>query len=206
MRNEPALDELDDAELIRRSRRSGAAFRVVYDRHAARLYAFLSRRTGDATAAFELTAETFAEAWLSRERFVDRGEGVAPWLFGIARNVLAASIRDASIERRARRKVGLDAAADVIEPQAQWLAGFDDDLAAALADLPDQQRAVIEMRVLDGRPYAAVARDLDITPGAARVRVHRGLAALRASLGPRRASVAAPAAKPTTISSRETTR
>jgi RNA polymerase sigma-70 factor (ECF subfamily) len=195
MTNAPPLDDFDDAELLRRSRRSGAAFRVVYDRHAERLYRFLSRRTGDPTAAFELTAETFSQAWLSRERFTDRGDGAAPWLFGIARNVLAASIRDASIERGARRKVGLDAADDVAEPRADWLVGFDEDLAAALRELPDPQRTVVEMRVLDGRPYAEVARELDITPGAARVRAHRGLAALRISLGPRREPVAAPIAQ-----------
>ena len=179
------LANLDDAELLRRSRRSSAAFRVVYERHAARLHAFLLRRTGDPVAAFELTAETFAEAWLSRERFTDFGEGATPWLFGIARNVLASSIRQASIERRARRKVGLDAAEDVPAPRAEWLAGFDADLAAALNDLPEPQRAVIEMRVLDGQPYADVARTLQISPGAARVRSHRGLAALRLALGAR---------------------
>jgi RNA polymerase sigma factor (sigma-70 family) len=183
MTHDHGLDELTDAELLRRSRRSSAAFRVVYDRHAARLNAFLSRRTGDPAAAFELTAETFAAAWLSRDRFVDRGEGAAPWLFGIARNVLASSIRQASIERRARRKVGLDAADDVPEPRAEWLAGFDADLALALHGLPEPQRSVIEMRVLDGQPYDEVARSLDISPGAARVRAHRGLAALRVSLG-----------------------
>jgi RNA polymerase sigma-70 factor (ECF subfamily) len=205
MSNEPPLDELGDAELLHRSRRSGAAFRVIYDRHAARLHGFLNRRTGDASAAFELTAETFAEAWLSRERFVDRGEGAAPWLFGIARNVLAASIRDASIERRARRKVGLDVAADVPQPRGEWLAGFDEDLASALDLLPEQQRAVIEMRVLDGRRYEDVARTLDISPGAARVRAHRGLGALRASLGRRPAPDVAPVVKPT-VNSRENAR
>jgi RNA polymerase sigma factor (sigma-70 family) len=184
------LDGLDDAELLRRSRRSSAAFRVVYDRHAARLHAFLLRRTGDPVAAFELTAETFAEAWLSRDRFRDRGEGAAPWLFGIARNILASSIRQAVIERRARRKVGLEAADDVAAPRSDWLAGFDADLAEALNGLSQPQRDVIEMRVVDGRPYDEVARTLQITPGAARVRNHRGLAALRASLGPRSEPVA----------------
>src|SRR5262245_55798896 len=120
--NPPDLADLDDAELLRRSRRSSAAFRVVYDRHAPRLHGFLLKRTGDPVAAFELTAETFAEAWLSRQRFTDRGDGAAPWLFGIARNVLASSIRQASIERTARRKVGLDAADDVAAPREEWLA------------------------------------------------------------------------------------
>jgi len=199
--NGPPLDELSDAELLRRSRRSSAAFRVVYDRHAAPLNAFLTRRTGDPAAAFELTAETFAAAWLSRDRFVDRGEGAAPWLFGIARNVLASSIRDASIQRDSRSRVGLDAAADVGAPRNEWLVGFDEDLAAALAGLPGPQRAVIEMRVLDGRPYAEVAQGLAITPGTARVRAHRGLASLRASLG----AAPAPAAS-TPVNPKETTR
>jgi RNA polymerase sigma-70 factor (ECF subfamily) len=201
MTHDHGLDELPDAELLRRSRRSSAAFRVVYDRHAARLNAFLSRRTGDPAAAFELTAETFAAAWLSRDRFVDRGEGAAPWLFGIARNVLASSIRDASIRDDSRRRVGLDAAAGVGAPRGEWLIGFDEDLAAALADLPDEQRAVIEMRVFDGRPYAEVAEGLAITPGAARVRAHRGLTSLRAALGTTRGAVPA-----TTVPPEETTR
>ena len=42
MTNGPPLNELSDAELLRRSRRSSAAFRVVYDRHAAPLNAFLT--------------------------------------------------------------------------------------------------------------------------------------------------------------------
>ena len=66
MTDDHGLNDLSDAELLRHSRRSSAAFRVVYDRHVVRLNAFLWRRTGDPTSAFELTAETFASAWLSR--------------------------------------------------------------------------------------------------------------------------------------------
>ena len=182
MTSEPELPQLPDAELLRRSRRSAAAFRALYDRHVGRLHAFLIRRTGESNAAFELTAETFAQAWLSRDRFVDRGEGAAPWLFGIARNVLAGSIRERSLQAGARRKVGLDSASDIAAPRAEWLMGFDDDLAAALADLPDGQRRAVEMHVLDDTDYVDVARSLAISPGAARVRVHRGLAALRAAI------------------------
>jgi RNA polymerase sigma-70 factor (ECF subfamily) len=81
-------------------------------------------------------------------------------------------------------------------PRDEWLIGFDEDLAAALAGLPDQQRAVIEMRVLDGRPYAEVAEGLAITPGAARVRAHRGLSTLRAALGTPRNAVASTSVPP----------
>lgn len=63
-----------------------------------------------------------------------------------------------------------------------WLDGLDDDLGAALAALPDGQRRAIELRVLADRAYEDVARELDCTPDTARVRVHRGLSAIRRRL------------------------
>jgi RNA polymerase sigma-70 factor (ECF subfamily) len=174
-----------DAELIRRSGRSAAAFRTVYDRHAATIHAFLQRRTGEAGAALELTAETFAEAWRCRGRFVDRAGGSAlPWLFGIARNVLAESVRRRSIERRACERLGIELGVSRASatPADAWLDGLDDDLDRALASLDDAERRAVELRVLDDLAYDDVARELGISPGAARVRVSRGLARLRRRL------------------------
>lgn len=193
---------LPDAELLRRSTRSSAAFRVLYDRHVARVHAFMLRRTSDPSAAFELTAETFAEAWLSRTRFVDRGEGAAPWLFGIGRNVVAASVREHRIRQQARRRLGLDAAVNVPAPDDRWLDHLDDDLREAVDDLPDSQREAVEMRILGDADYRAIATTLDITEGAARVRVHRGLAALRARLASTAPSTSA--AIPATTDRQET--
>jgi RNA polymerase sigma factor (sigma-70 family) len=184
MTDDGRTDPRTDAELLRQSRRDPAAFRVVYDRHVVRLHAFLLRRTGDSTAAFELTAETFARAWLARDRFRDLGEGAAPWLFGIARNVLAGSVRARAIPRDGRRRVGLEAAETLAAPREAWLACLDEDLAAALATLPETQRRAVELRVMDGTGYDEIGRELDISPGAARVRVHRGLAALRRLVRP----------------------
>jgi RNA polymerase sigma factor (sigma-70 family) len=169
-----------DAELLRASHESSAAFRVLYDRHASRINAFLTRRTRDPGAALELTAETFAQAWLSRGRYTDHAEGsVAPWLFGIARHVLAASVRRHAIERSARDRIRLAMDPIAVAPEEAWLEGLDDDLTVALAELPDGQRRAIELRVIADHAYEEVGRRLDISPQAARVRVHRGLKAMR---------------------------
>ena len=63
-----------DAALMRAARNDPAAFRELYERYAARIYAFNLARTADADAAFDLTAETFAQAWLVRRRFRDERE------------------------------------------------------------------------------------------------------------------------------------
>ena len=183
MTDQRTLQDATDAELLRDARRSSAAFRVLYDRHAARVLAFLERRTRDHAAAIELTAETFAQAWLSRERYTDHLEGtIAPWLFGIARHVLAASVRERAIEHAARDRLRIQPEPSVSAVDPVWLDGLDEDLAAALAELPDGQRRAIELRVLADGAYEDVARQLEITPLAARVRVHRGLGAIRRRL------------------------
>jgi RNA polymerase sigma factor (sigma-70 family) len=172
--------EATDRELLRRADRDPSAFRAVYDRHAARIHGFHLRRTRDAGAAFELTAETFAEAWLSRTRFSDPGDGsAAPWLFGIARNVLASSVRHQAVERRGIERLVLHLEPATVTVDGAWLEGLDDDLGTALAELPGGQRRAIELRVIADQAYDDVGRLLEISPGAARVRVHRGLAAIR---------------------------
>ena len=183
MADDTPLERTGDAELLVDARRNSAAFRILYDRHAERIHAFLVRRTHDPVAAVELTGETFAQAWLSRARYTDNGEGtIAPWLFGIARHVLASSVRQRVLERTARDRLLLQFGPSAVTIDDSWLDGLDDDLTAALTDLPDGQRRAIELRVIADHAYDEVGRRLDITPGAARVRVHRGLDALRRRL------------------------
>jgi RNA polymerase sigma-70 factor (ECF subfamily) len=51
-----------------------------------------------------------------------------------------------------------------------------------MAELPAGERDAVELRVIDGLPYDAVAAGLSTTEGAARVRVARGLGRLRQRL------------------------
>jgi RNA polymerase sigma factor (sigma-70 family) len=169
-----------DAALVRAAHADPAAFRELYDRYANRVYGFHLARTGDQDAAFDLTAETFAQAWLARKRFRDEADGSAgPWLFGIARNLVAQSVRRGRIESRACARLGirdrLDDPAATTEPDHTWLEGLDE----ALDELPENQRAAVELRVVDELEYDEVALALGTTPGAARVRVARGLGQLR---------------------------
>lgn len=165
-----------DAELLRAARTDPSAFRELYERYAVKVYGFHLRRTRDEDAAHDLTAETFAQAWISRGRYRDRAGGVAgPWLFAIARHVLARSVRRRRIELAACAKLGilerLDEPRATAEPEDAWLVDLD--------ELPDGERAAVELRVVQDLSYGDVARRLDTTPGAARVRVARGLGRLR---------------------------
>src|SRR5687768_15053880 len=83
-----------------------AAFGELYERHVRAVFGWFERRL--TWAAADLTAETFARAWLWRGRFRDERAGSAlPWLLGIAQNVLRESVRRDRLETRARERLGL---------------------------------------------------------------------------------------------------
>lgn len=176
-----------DAQLLRDARTDPAAFRELYERYADRVYGFHVGRTRDRDAAHDLAAETFAQAWLSRRRFRDRAGGSAgPWLFGIARHVLAQSVRRGRLERRACERLGLferlDRGPAAAEPAQEWLDDLGPALEEALAELAPGRREALELRVVEELDYDTVAASLATTPAAARVRVSRGLDDLRRHL------------------------
>lgn len=178
-----------DADLIRASRTDAGAFRLLYDRYAERMYRFHLGRSRDPDAAHDLTAETFAQAWLARTTFRDQADGSAgPWLFAIARHVLSASVRRGRLERTACVRLGirdrLEREPATADPDGTWLEGLDE----ALAELPESQLDAIRLRYVHDLPYDELADALDTTPQAARVRVHRGLSALRLRLNPSKES------------------
>ena len=157
-------------------RRPRSARSTTATRRACSATTCAARRDDD--AAHDLTAETFAQAWLARARFRDEAGGSAgPWLFAIARHVLLALGAPRALEQqRVPTGSGCERSrAAAAEPRGGWLDGLDE----ALDELPPGQREAIRLRVVDDLAYDGVADALGTTPQAARVRVHRGLAALR---------------------------
>ena len=86
-------DERTDSELLLASRDNPDAFTELYRRHAEDLLRYFARRTLDPETAAELTAETFAEAFASRQRYTDQGVNGVAWVYGIARHRLGRTLR-----------------------------------------------------------------------------------------------------------------
>lgn len=172
-----------DIQLLAAAGHDPTAFRELYERYALPIEGFFVRRTGDSEAALDLTAETFAQAWQHRGRFQNRHAGsCGPWLFGIARHLLLRAARDRRLAFEASERLQLALGRAPVVPGPEWADGLDADVAQALAALPDAQRRAVELRLLDDRSYEELASRLDCSPGAARIRVSRGLATLRTSL------------------------
>jgi RNA polymerase sigma factor (sigma-70 family) len=173
--------ERSDAELLVLD--DPDAFTELYDRHVGQILTWSTARVGDYGS--DLTAEVFALAWQSRKRFRDEHDGSAlPWLYGIAHNVFRSSLRKRRVEYGARERLGLP----VTVMHADFEA-VDDRLSLpsavlrAVADLPDSERQLLVLRLVEERPYKEIAQRLDCTPVAARLRVSRSLRRLHLALG-----------------------
>src|ERR1700704_4768513 len=100
--------EASDVELLRRAGTDADAFRAFYQRYALPLTVWMERQVGQREVALDLTAETFACALARLDRYrAEPGETRAPWLHGIAANLLRRYWREQTIETRHREQLGV---------------------------------------------------------------------------------------------------
>ncbi len=172
-----------DVALLRDAERDPEAFGELFRRHAPSVHAWLERRLQ--WAASDLTAETFARAWLSRRRFRGPPRRLAPSVAARHRQERPARLACGAIGSRPQRASG-SACRWTSPPRTATRPSRSASrpraaLAAALGGLSAPERDAVELRVLDGLPYDEVAERLGIQPAAARLRVSRGLRHLAAA-------------------------
>ena len=102
-----------DAAVIRASRKDRAAFGVIFDRHWPRIYRYCVERAGPA-AGEDVAAETFRVAFTERKRY-DGRDDAAPWLYGIATNLLRRWFRAAARGSRAMSRLGSEVSGEELD-------------------------------------------------------------------------------------------
>jgi RNA polymerase sigma-70 factor (ECF subfamily) len=180
----PDVERTDGELLVAVVAGDGAAFAAFYRRHLAGVVGYLVRETGDREVSADLAAEVFAAVFLAAGRFRARGAGSAvPWLRGIAQNKLRESRRRGRVEDRARRRLAMEPEvlddADLARVEELASGGS----ALELVDrLPERQRVAVRSRVLEGRDYGEIARELRCSELVVRQQVSRGLRRLRSEM------------------------
>src|SRR5262249_2874873 len=138
---------------------------------------FVARRALDPHVVDDLTTEVFLAAIETADRYRPGLGGEAAWLVGIARNLLAAESRRSARQLDKARRAGARRPrdADDIERLEERIDAerAARHLMAAIADLPEGLRAVLELVDVDGLTVTEAAAVLKIRPGTARVRLHR---------------------------------
>ena len=170
----------DDARIVLCAKSDPGAFAPLYVRYFDAVYRYCYRRLGNADSAADATALVFARALAALPRYRDDAPSFRSWLFAIAHNAITDDLR-------ARRPFdSLDAAVEIPSPTPspeEEALRNDSNLRvrALLADLPPDQRHVLELR-LAGLTGPEIAATLDRSLGSVKILQVRAFARLRASL------------------------
>lgn len=142
---------------------------------------FVGNRVFDVGAREDVVQNLFLS--IHRARHTYRSElPFTPWVYAVARNAVTDHARQKL--RRSEREAPLEAAG---EPEAPPMApeenGLAPELAHALEQLRPAQREAVVLLQIEGLSVAEAAVRAGVSPGALKVRAHRGYRALREQLG-----------------------
>lgn len=171
--------------LLARAKTSKQAFSEFYAKTSPAVLHYFARETKDAQAAFDLTAETFANAYEKRRDFRGATDAQAgAWLWAIARHELAHYRRSRKVEFSALARLALERPSPTTEElrRVEALATLEEaqgHLSAAIEMLPKDQRTVLRMRFVDMLSYEQIAASLGVTQDVARARTSRAIRSLR---------------------------
>ena len=164
-----------DPSVVARARGGDpAAFTDLVRHYDGRLRALAFRLLGDAPRTDDVLQEAYVKAFRSLDRF--RGDAsLGTWLYRITYNACLDELR------RGRPVVPLEEASPhaAVSSDPAGTAVARRDLAAALAQLPADQRAAVVLVDAEGMDYAEAAEVLGIPKGTVASRLHRAHATLR---------------------------
>jgi RNA polymerase sigma-70 factor (ECF subfamily) len=180
--------EREDLELHRRmSAGDRGAFDELYRRYSSIAYGLAYRVTGQRIIAQDVIQEAFLALWRAPEAFdPTRGAFRSFFLSLVHHRAVDAVRREERMRARHERAANLEPL--VSEDPAESVA--DEDLVQrrrrevreALADLPAEQRHVLEMAYLDGMTQVRIAEELSVPLGTVKTRTFAALRKLRRAL------------------------
>jgi RNA polymerase sigma factor (sigma-70 family) len=144
-------------------------FEQLFAAHHDLLLAYLLRRTSTTDDAADVLAETFLTAWRRLDQ-VPAGEAARPWLYGVARRVLANHRRGENRRAALTAKLRGELAAAHPAPGAELASG---PAGEAFRQLPERDREVLALTAWEGLPPAEIAVVLGCSRNAVRIRLHR---------------------------------
>jgi len=180
-----------DLDLLRRIvARDTAALADLYDRHSRLLFGLILRIVRNRAEGEEVLQEAFVRVWTRAGLYDPRLGSPTAWLVRLARNcaidrLRARGIRDTAGKPDLNESVADSAASatDIRTPEAVVLdAERRGTVKDALAELPAEQRRLIEAAFFDGYTHSELAKRFGLPLGTVKTRIRAGMIAMRQRL------------------------
>ncbi len=166
------------------------AFEAIFDRYGDLVYSTALRVLRDTQLAEDVSQEIFVRLWRKPQSYVAERGRFLTWLISVTRNRAVDEVR--SRGRRQRHETASPEeqerelpASDSIDPALNaQLAEQARIVRAALAELPPEQREIIELAYFGGLTQQEISDRLDQPLGTVKTRIRLGMQKLRAALAP----------------------
>lgn len=159
-----AANHFEEKELVSRLIAGDeAAFKILYDQYSERLHGYLLKLLKIDTAAVEILQDTFVKVWTHRAQ-IDPQQSFRSYLFRIAENASCDFFRKAGRDKKLREKLISIASSQYKHEEEQAMVKEEvQHLYAAINALPPQRRQVFQLVKMEGKSYAEVSRELNIS-------------------------------------------
>ena len=155
----------------------------LYDAHVQSLFAFLLNFTRDESDTRDLLQEIFVK--LAREpKLLSGVREERAFLIRLAHNSAIDLIRRRGTRERTKENFAVEIISIFAPTENLDEKFFRDELSEALAELPEDQRAVVHLKLWSELTFEQIAEALDISPNTAASRYRYGLDKLRERLRP----------------------
>jgi len=162
---------------------AGLDLQRLYDEHAQALFAFLMNFTRDENDTRDVLQEVFIKV-ARQPALLSSARDLRAFLLRLAHNSAVDLLRRRGTRGKYHERFGserLSAFAPDDNPDER---AFREALTAALGELPEDQRAVVHLKLWENLTFEQIALTLDIAPNTAASRYRYGLDKLRARLRP----------------------
>ena len=155
-------------------------FNALYRAHYRAVLSYAGRRT-DPDTARDVVAETFLIAWRRLDSVPAESGQTEPWLYGVARRVLANAERSQRRTQRLTARMSHDGGDEALADPALVISERQ-RVIQALRRLPEPEREALRLVGWDGLDLAGAALAMGCSRSAMAVRLHRARRRLESEL------------------------
>jgi RNA polymerase sigma-70 factor (ECF subfamily) len=178
------FSDASDAQLVTSvGRYDEVALAEVYRRHGGAVFGLARRVLDNGAEAEDVTQEVFLRLWNAPDRFDPMRGSLRSFLLAQSHARSVDIIRSQNSRRvRESNDAMKTARANYSIQNEAWDLSLADQVAQALASLPEEERRAIELAYFEGCTYVEVAKILNQPEGTVKSRIRNGMRRMRGVL------------------------
>ena len=167
-----------DFALVEAAKKNPAHFAPLYDKYFEQIFIYIIKKTQNEELTGDLTSQVFLKAILNISKYEDRGYPFSSWLYKIASNEVNLHFRktNKTNEVEIKEKDVINLLDDI---KSDNTIDLQDKLIQAMSSLKEKDMHLIELRYFEGLSFKEMGDILQISHGAAKIKLYRSLDKLK---------------------------